>query len=122
MIKKILILFLFAVTLQACTNSEVREESQGITRILTESNFETIDSVEYSIPKGIEGYLINARFIEASDSLLLIVDNNDENIFQFFDLITFNKVGSFGRKGEGPGEVSTPVFINHNSFIKNDRF
>jgi|GEM_PF-1510512 hypothetical protein len=123
----ILIVFLF---INACSVDDVQKGEGGYDqltknskyKIISDSDFQRIDSLKYEVVEGIEKTVFDPKFIEVSDTLLLIVDNNTKEIFQFFDLSNFSKVASFGNKGEGPGEVSTPAFINHNSFIDNDRF
>lgn len=119
--KKVMFLLLFIICL-ACSNENSKKDAREIVRIINEKDFQRVDSVEHKLPKGIEDYLIDPRFIDISGSLLLIVDNNDRNIFQFFDLSKLTRVSAFGSKGEGPGEVSTPVFINHKSFFNDDEF
>lgn len=43
------------------------------------------------------------------DSLLIVGDLNDEAYICAFNRYSGNRVGSFGRKGNGPGELVTPV-------------
>ena len=95
--------------------SAVKKEN-GLLLITNESFSQTFN-VEVNKIASLDTQLSNPKFIVISDSLMLIRDGNTENdIFKFFRVSDFKFIGSFGDQGEGPGEVSSPAFVNQGAF------
>lgn len=55
---------------------------------------------------GVNNHLVNPDFCDIQDSILIIVEKNTPPYFKFFSLNNFRYLGSYGGKGEGPGEIS----------------
>jgi len=67
---------------------------------------------EYTIKSTTPGWVDNNVVINMKiyDSILAVVDNQNENILYFYDLKAKNHIGSIGSKGKGPNEfVNCPV-------------
>lgn len=95
--------------------SAVKKEN-GLLLITNESFSQTFN-VEVNKIASLDTQLSNPKFIVISDSLMLIRDGNTDNdIFKFFRVSDFKLIGSFGDQGEGPGEVSSPAFVNQGAF------
>jgi len=101
--------------------SDIKNEN-GLFLISNDSFNQTIN-VEVKKIESLDTQLSNPKFIVISDSLMLIRDGNTDNdIFKFFRVSDFKFIGSFGDQGEGPGEVSSPAFVNQGAFKTDSTF
>ena len=65
--------------------------------------------------------LIEPYFCDVSDTILVVTENKLENTqFKFFSTVSGKFLGSYGKKGEGPGEISYLPTMIHQDFIKNE--
>ncbi|MDR9417937.1 BF3164 family lipoprotein [Gracilimonas sp.] len=112
------VLLVVICTLCISCNNETEEDS-----VISESDFQETEHLE-SIAPDIENAdeFFDPRFIDVSDSLLIVLDNTNSDIFKFYRLDDFSLVGTFGNQGEGPGEISFPAFINHGGFKADEEF
>lgn len=80
---------------------------------ISDEDFATGDTLAHTIIESINiDTVVDPRFIDVEDTLLVLTQNTRENIFSFFSLNDFSKVSEFGNQGDGPGEVSFPAFMN----------
>ena len=50
--------------------------------------------------------------IDVIDSLLLIINNNGDHLFQVYNVNNDILISEFGKKGKGPGEFYEPILMN----------
>ena len=95
----------------SCNN----KEGNKIVTYISDSDFLSESVLNPNSLKEINKSIFKPTFLDVSDSLLLIVDDTEEEKLKFFSTSHHRLKGSFGNTGEGPDEISGPLFMVHSA-------
>ncbi|MCC5906901.1 MAG: hypothetical protein JJU13_11875 [Balneolaceae bacterium] len=99
-------LIIIIILFSNCSKIETDETSYRET-IISDNDFGEIVTLEANEIDQINTHLIHPRSIHLSDSMLVVVERDvSDGIFKIFSLTDFSFLGSYGSRGEGPGEYS----------------
>jgi len=112
------ILPFFVIVLLSCND---KKNNNNIVTYISNSDFTTESVLKPNSLKEINEAIFKPTFLDINDSLLLIVDDTEEEKLKFFSTSDHTLKGSYGNTGEGPDEISGPLFMVHSGLDEDEK-